>query len=167
MISIWTEPPNSLDRSGGLRVFESYLVRRGLNEFAPPRLSQLPWVLRMTVRLTLALLFLACSSGFGLAACITNIGIIEAVNAKLPPAEQFGDLGWYPMKTLRLHREYRRLYPGGTLLRREGILACGALGSLVVTATLLGFGVLGIVFVGGGGALSLWFLYFRDRPLSD
>ena len=98
---------------------------------------------------------------------ITHIAIVEAVNAKLPPAEKFGELGWYPMKSLRLHREYRRLYPGGALLRREGRLAYGALFSLVVTATLLGFGVLGIVWVGGGGGLSLWFLYFRDRPLSN
>jgi hypothetical protein len=121
----------------------------------------------MTVRLTLTFLFLACVSGFGLAACITHIAIVEAVNAKLPPAEQFGELGWYPMKSLRLHRQYRHFYPGGTLLRREGILAYGALFSLVVTATLLGFGLLGIVWVGGGGGLSLWFLYFRDRSLSN
>jgi len=121
----------------------------------------------MTLRLIVAFVFLACVSGFGIAACITHIAIVEAVNAKLPPAEQFGELGWYPMKSLRVHREYRRLYPGGTLLTREGLLAYGALFSLVVTATLLGFGVLGIVWVGGGGGLSLWFLYFRDRPLSN
>jgi hypothetical protein len=119
------------------------------------------------VRLTLAFLSLACCSGFGLAACITHIAIVEAVNAKLPPAEQFGELGWYPMKSLRLHRQYRHLYPGGTLLRREGILAFVALFCLVVTATLLGFGVLSIVWVGGVGALSLWFLYYRGRPLSN
>jgi len=121
----------------------------------------------MTVRLTLVFLFLAGVSGFGLAACITQLAIVEAVNAKLPPAEQFGELGWYPMKSLRLHREYRRLYPSGRLLRREGILAYGALFCLVVTATLLGFGVLGILWVGGGGGLSLWFLYFRGRSLSN
>jgi hypothetical protein len=33
----------------------------------------------------------------------------------------------------------------------------------VITATLLGFGVVGIVWVGGGGALCLWFFYFGDR----
>ena len=109
----------------------------------------------------MAFLFLACVSGFGLAACMTHLAMVEAVNSKLPPPDQFQQLGWGSMKSLKLHREYRRLYPGGTLLRREGILAYVALFSLVVTGTLLGLGVLGIVWIGGVGALALWFLYFR------
>ncbi len=121
----------------------------------------------MTVRLTLAFVFLLCVSGFGLAATINHIAIVEAVNAKLPTAGQFGQLGWGPFKTLRLHREYRRLYPDGTLLTRGGILSLAMLFSLVVAGTLLGFGLLGILWIGGGGALSLWFLYFRKQPLSN
>jgi hypothetical protein len=117
----------------------------------------------MPLRLILALLFLGCVSGFGLATAITHLAIVEGVNAKLPPTEQFGELGWGPVKSFRLHREYRRLYPDGTLLRRAAILAYLALLSLVITATLLGFGVVGIVWVGGGGALCLWFFYFGDR----
>lgn len=117
----------------------------------------------MTVRLILAFLFLGCVSGFGLATAITHFAIIEGVNAKLPPTEQFGELGWGPIKSVRLHREYRRLYPDGTLLRRAAILAYVALLSLVIAGTLLGFGVVGIVWVGGVGALSLWFFYFGDK----
>ena len=71
------------------------------------------------------------------------------------------------MKSFRLRREYRRLYPGGTLLRRAGILAYVSLFSLVVTTMLLGFGVLLTAWIGGGGALFLWFFYFNDRPLSN
>ena len=121
----------------------------------------------MTVRLTLAFLFLACVSGFGLAAGITHLSIIEAVNSKLPPPKQFEQLGWGASKSFRLCREYRRLYPEGTLLRRVGILAYVSLFSLVVTAMLLGFGVLLTAWIGGGGALVLWFFYFNDRPLSN
>ena len=42
-------------------------------------------------------------------------------------------------------------------------MAYVALLSLVIAASLLGFGVVGIVWVGGVGALSLWFFYFGDR----
>lgn len=121
----------------------------------------------MTVRLTLAFLFLACVSGFGLAGGITHLAIVEAVNLRLPPSKQFEQLGWGPRKSFRLCREYRRLYPEGTLLRRAGILAYVSLFSLVVTAMLLGFGVLLTAWIGGGGALVLWFFYFNNRPLSN
>jgi hypothetical protein len=95
------------------------------------------------------------------------MAIVEAVNAKLPTADQFGELGWGPIKTLRLHREYRRLYPDGRLVTRCGILSMAMLLSLVAAATLFGFGLLGIVWVGGVGVLSLWFFYFRKPSLSN
>jgi hypothetical protein len=115
--------------------------------------------------MTLAFVFLLCVSGFGLAATINQIAIVEAVNAKLPTAGQFGELGWWPSKILRLHREYRRLYPDGTLLKRGGILSLAMLSFLVVAATLFGFGLPGIIWIGGIGAFSLWLVYFRtQRP---
>jgi len=119
----------------------------------------------MTVRMTLAFVFLLGVSGFGLAATVNYIAIIEAVNAKSPTVGQFGELGWGPFKTLRLHREYRRLYPEGTLLRRGGILSLAMLVSLVVAGTLFGFGLLGIICIGGVGAFSLWLVYFRTQRL--
>jgi hypothetical protein len=121
----------------------------------------------MTVRLALAFVFILCVSGFGLAATITHIAIVEAVNSKLPTAEQFGELGWGPFKSLRLSNEYRRLYPGGKLLRREGILAGVSLFSLVVAGGLIVLPLLGVAFVGGVGAFSLWLSYFKKRPLSN
>ena len=72
-------------------------------------------------------------------------------------------LGWGASKSFRLCREYRRLYPEGTLLRRAGILAYVSLFSLVVTAMLRGFGVLLTAWIGGGGALALWLYYFNER----
>jgi hypothetical protein len=115
----------------------------------------------MTVRLTFVFVFLACVSGFGLAASLTQLAIVEAVNAKLSTTEQFGQLGWGPVKSLKLSNEYRRLYPAGKLLRRTGILAAASLFSLLVAGALLGLPLLGITFVGAVCGLSLWSLYFR------
>ena len=119
-------------------------------------------VTTVTVRLTLAFLFLACVSGFGLAAGITHLAIIEAVNSRVPSPKQFEQLGWGASKSFRLCREYRRLYPEGMLLRRAEILAYVSLFSLVVSAMLLGFGVLLTAWI-GGGALVLWFSFFNNR----
>lgn len=119
------------------------------------------------MRITLAFVFLACVSGFGLAASLTHFAIVEAVNAKLSTTKQYGQLGWGPGKSLKLINEYHRLYPDGRLLRREGILAAASLFSLVVAGALFGLPLLGITLVGGVGALSLWFLYFRKQPLPD
>ena len=118
----------------------------------------------MTVRLVVAFALLLCVGGFGLAAAINQFAIVEAVNAKLPTDDQFGQLGWYLTKTLRLHREYRRLYPDGDLLRRQGLLGAVMLVCTVLAMWFIGFGFIGIAWVGGISALSLWFVYFRRRP---
>ena len=121
----------------------------------------------MTVRLIFGFVFLAFVSGFGLSASLTHLTIVEAVNAKLSRSDQFGQLGWGPVKSLKLSNQYRRLYPTGKLLRRAGILAGVSLFSLVVAGALFGLPLLGITFVGAVGALSLWYIYFRKRPLSN
>jgi len=115
----------------------------------------------MTVRLTFGFVFLACVSGFGLAASLTHLAIVEAVNAKLSATEAFGQLGWGPVKSLKLSNEYHRFYPAGNLLRRAGILAAVSLFCLLVAGALFGLPLLGITLVGAVGALSLWSVYFR------
>ena len=115
------------------------------------------------MRLAVAFVLLLCVGGFGLGAAVNAFAIVDAVNAKLPTSDQFGQLGWYLTKTLRLHREYRRLYPDGDLVRRQGLLGVGMLICTVLAMGFIGFGFLGIAWVGGIGALSLWFVYFR-RP---
>lgn len=115
----------------------------------------------MTCRLAAGFALLICVCGFGLAATINNFALVDAVNAKLSADDQFGQLGWYPTKTLRLHREYRRLYPDGRLLLRGGILGAVMLLSLAMAALLFGLPLLGVALVAIVGALSLWYFYFR------
>jgi|SRR6185436_3812313 len=115
----------------------------------------------MTVRLAVAFLLLLFVGGFGLAAVINQFAIVDAVNARLPTTEQFDPFWWGPWKTSRLHREYRRLYPNGNLLSRQGVLAAVMLFCIVLVGVLIGLGFLAVAWLGGGGALLLWFTYFR------
>jgi hypothetical protein len=87
---------------------------------------------------------------------------LDAVNAELPASDQFGRLGWYPTKALRLHREYGRLYPDGNLVWRQGLLGAVMLFCAVAAMAAIGFGFPGIAWVGGIGVLAL--CYFRRRP---
>ncbi len=115
----------------------------------------------MTARLAIAFVLLLCVGGFGLTATINNFAIVDAVNAKLPTADQFDPFWWHLPKALRLHSAYRRLYPEGRLLKRQAVLAALMLLCLVLAVTVLGFGFLGIACFGGLGLLSLWFVYIR------
>ena len=62
--------------------------------------------------------------------------MVEAVNVKVPTNDEFSQFWWYPSKMGRLHREYRRLYPDGGLIRRERILFVLMCFSLAVAAWL-------------------------------
>ena len=95
----------------------------------------------MTLRLALTVVLVLCVGALGLASTINQFAIIEAVNAQLPAAEQFDPFWWGPSKTFRLRREYRRLYPEGTLLRRQSVLVAA-----MFVCILLGALVLGLVF---------------------
>ena len=115
----------------------------------------------MNLRLIAAFALLFCGGVFGIAVTINQFAIVDAVNAKLPTDDQFDRIGWFLPKTLRLHRQYRHLYPDGRLVQRQGILAATMLFCIVLAARLIGFGSLGIAWLAGVGALSLWFVYFR------
>jgi hypothetical protein len=117
----------------------------------------------MTWRLVLAFILLLCCGGFGLAATINSFAVVDAVNARLSPDDQFDHLGWYPTKTLRLHREYYKLYPQGNLLRSQGVFVTFGFLCILLAALFLGFGLVVIAWPGVGFALILWFIYFRKR----
>jgi len=118
----------------------------------------------MTWKMAVGFGLFLCVGGFGLAVTINQFAVVDAVNAKLPASKQFHPLGWYPTKTLRLHQEYRRLYPRGRLLRNQGILVGSMFSSFLLAALFLGSGFFVVVWPGAVLALVLWFTYFRKSP---
>jgi hypothetical protein len=79
----------------------------------------------------------------GMAACcllgaISNMKMVEKVNSRLPKDAQSFPMGWYLSKTLRLHREYKRLFPTGTLLIKVRIATGVGLGCLLGCVWALG-----------------------------
>ncbi len=102
----------------------------------------------MTLRLTAALVLFLCAGVLGIAETIIQFAIISAVNAKLPPDDQFNALGWWITKTLRLHNQYRRLYPNGRLLLRQGILEAVMFSCIVAAAGLIGFPAIVVTLFG-------------------
>ena len=112
----------------------------------------------ITVKSVVEFVLILWVGGLGLAGSVTGLQMVDEVNAKLPTKEQFNGLGWYPAKTQRLHREYRRLFPSGRLLWRQGILAVAALLCVLVIVGLME-GVVPVVFLGGAGGLILWFTF--------
>jgi hypothetical protein len=65
----------------------------------------------------------------------------------------------------RLFREYRRLYPSGTLYRRQMQLLFTGLGCVILAAVGLGFG-LPAALMGGGLAWAWRVLYVRGTEPS-
>jgi hypothetical protein len=92
----------------------------------------------MMAREIVGIAAVACGSICGLVSALTNLGMMDKVNGKLPKEEQFAATGWYWFKTRRLHREYQRLYPGERLLFRYRILTAIMFACVVVW--LWGFG---------------------------
>jgi hypothetical protein len=70
----------------------------------------------MSSQVTIGVIALVFVVACGLISTLGNLRMVEKVNEKLPQEEQIAPLGWYFSKTLRLHREYKRLYPDGHLL---------------------------------------------------
>jgi hypothetical protein len=76
-------------------------------------------------------LFLGCA----IAANVCSMLMLERVNQLLPSAERYSPLGWWAGKTLRLYRDYERLYPDGRL-RRYVIAFTVIAGTCLVAAAL-------------------------------
>jgi hypothetical protein len=60
--------------------------------------------------------------------------MMDRVNSRLPEADRFQPLGWYWIKSRRLRREYKSLYPEGSLLKRERLLFAVSVSGLVLAA---------------------------------
>lgn len=72
----------------------------------------------MSLRIILAIIAIAGMSIFGFLSSVASQQMVDEVNPLLPKERRFSPLGWWIGKTLRLHGEYRRLYPDGKLLTR-------------------------------------------------
>jgi hypothetical protein len=70
---------------------------------------------------------------------LMSIELVEQANARLPKQEQFFPLGWYAPKTLRLFREYRRLFPDGNLHLQIWSLAVFAFALWLCVVWAIGF----------------------------
>ena len=117
----------------------------------------------MTLKLIIVGLLLVCVAGAGLVGTLNYFAIVEAVNSKLKDGERFGLLGWWIGKTLRLHSEYRRLYPSGNLLRRQGYSFLAGAACLSIIMTLLGFGFPGGIFFAAASGLIAWVMFFQKN----
>lgn len=93
----------------------------------------------MPTRLLIGIAAIAGVSLCGLMSTFVNSKMVDEVNGRLPKDAQFPLLGWDLSKTLRLHHEYRRLFPEGQLLWQVRILIALGLGSLTLCAWALGF----------------------------
>ncbi len=78
----------------------------------------------MSARFIIGVVALVCGSVCGIVASLVNFEIVDKVNERLPQERQFEALGfWYWSKRQRLKREYKRLYPDGSLLQTNRTLA--------------------------------------------
>jgi hypothetical protein len=103
-----------------------------------------------------------CAVGFGIASNAASRAMIEEVNSHLPREQRFGYSGWWAGKTLRLHKEYRRRNPSGTLLRKIGVRNVLMFACFGGAATLLGFGLLAAFPVVVATAVT-WAMYLRKE----
>lgn len=93
----------------------------------------------MSSQITIGIIALVSFSACGLLSTLANFLMVEKVNEKLPKEEQIEALGWYFSKTLRLHREYRRLYPDGHLVSMARLLMALMIVCLLVCGWGFGF----------------------------
>jgi hypothetical protein len=78
-------------------------------------------------------------STLGLLSAMVSQRMADQVNERLPKDQQFFPLGWYFQKTLRLHREYKRLLPDGNLATKVRTMTALMFACLLIAAWALGF----------------------------
>jgi hypothetical protein len=93
----------------------------------------------MNPRVIVGIAAVVGTAACGLFGAILNLEMVEEVNSHLPQDSQFSPMGWYLSKTLRLHREYKRLFPTGTLLMKVRFAIAIGFGCLLGGVWALGF----------------------------
>lgn len=92
----------------------------------------------MSARVIVGITGLAGVSLCGLVADLIHQEMVIRVNEMLPKESQFSQLAWHFPKTLRLSREYRRLYPEGKLLWVHRVFGIGMFGCLLCVGWAVG-----------------------------
>jgi len=90
-------------------------------------------------RVVLLVVSLIGCAGSGMVASMIHGQIVDKVNSALPPESRFSPNWWYISKSMRLSREYRRLFPNGRLLIAERAAAAGMFACVVLCAWAIGF----------------------------
>jgi hypothetical protein len=90
-------------------------------------------------RFVIATVALVGVSACGLISNIVFFQMVAKVNERLPKERQFAPLWWYWPKYQRLKAEYKKLYPGGNLLRRVRVLGVLMFACLLICAWAVGF----------------------------
>ena len=93
----------------------------------------------MSTQVTIGIIALVSVSACGLISTLGSFLMVEKINEKLPKEEQIESLGWHFSKTLRLHREYRRLYPDGHLVLMVRLLMALMIVCLLICGWGFGF----------------------------
>ncbi|MFZ3334097.1 MAG: hypothetical protein WA197_25935 [Candidatus Acidiferrales bacterium] len=88
----------------------------------------------MKIRVIIGLVAIVGVSVCGFIAGIKHLEIVDKVNEKLLHAERFDPVGWYWSRNRRLRREYKRLYPDGSLPSHLYIAAALAFACLLISA---------------------------------
>jgi hypothetical protein len=94
---------------------------------------------QMATRVVVGIAALVCVSVCGISSMLASWEMMDKVNDKLPKEEQFATLWWYAAKSLRLSREYKRLYPDGNLLLKIRVLRVLMIACLIACAWGFGF----------------------------
>ena len=89
--------------------------------------------LRVGVVVVVVVTFQVC----GVWSMIVLQKMVSEVNAHLPVNRKFNPFGWWAGKYQRLFDEYRRLYPGGLLIRQFRRLVAVMVVVLVLSAIAL------------------------------
>jgi hypothetical protein len=92
----------------------------------------------MNSRVIIGIVALVGVAACGLFGAIANIEMVEQVNSHLPKDSHFSPIGWHLSKSLHVHREYKRLFPKGTLLVKVRITIAIAFGCLLSGVWALG-----------------------------
>jgi hypothetical protein len=93
----------------------------------------------MTLRMITGIAAIAGVSAFGLLSTMISYKMMDQVNARLPKDRRFATFGWWAGKALRLHSEYRRLFPDGKLLARLWTITALMFACLLAAAWAIGF----------------------------